>query len=84
VPSQRRPLSGAQTGARAQKALRIGMLVIVSKTVSGFWVRRGFKSLPLRSTKRVSSRDPLRRSGLRSRGPFQSVRGSPLASVQVH
>jgi hypothetical protein len=41
--------TGAQTGARAQKVLQIVMLVIVSKTVSGFWVRRGFKSLPLRS-----------------------------------
>jgi hypothetical protein len=25
---------------------------VVSKTVSGLWVRRGFKSLPLRSTEK--------------------------------
>jgi len=43
---------GAQTGARAQKALQIAILTIVSKTVSGFWVRRGFKSLPLRLTEK--------------------------------
>jgi hypothetical protein len=55
--------AGAQTGARAQKTLQIAMLAIVSKTVSGFSVRRGFKSLPLRSPSgfRVGTRFRCRR-----------------------
>jgi hypothetical protein len=43
-----RLLAGARTGAQASKYLQIAIFVAVSKTVSGLWVRRGFKSLPLR------------------------------------
>jgi hypothetical protein len=41
-------LAGEQTGGPAGKLLQIRIFVPVSKTVSGLWVRRGFKSLPLR------------------------------------
>src|SRR5260370_16940930 len=40
----------------------------ISKTVAGFWVRRGFKSLPLRSTPLTSSR-----SGAVSPSPHDRV-----------
>jgi hypothetical protein len=42
-----------------RKTLQIDMFVPVSKTVSGSWVRRGFKSRPLRSLSRIplSERD---------------------------
>jgi hypothetical protein len=41
--------TGEQTGERETQSLQIGAFVGVSKTVSGGFVRRGFKSLPLRS-----------------------------------
>src|SRR5258708_9827659 len=40
----------------------------VSKTVSGFWVRRGFKSLPLRSITRRRALVDVNRSGWAGKG----------------
>jgi hypothetical protein len=75
--SQRRRLAGAQTGARTQKALQIRMSVEVSKTVSGLWVRRGFKSLPLRSYR--ANPLAMRVCAYSTRRTF-----SPPKSVEVH
>jgi hypothetical protein len=41
-------MTGEQTGERPKNSLQISDLRAVSKTVSGGFVRRGFKSLPLR------------------------------------
>jgi hypothetical protein len=57
---RQRPSSHARTGLlgwrtawrTTRKAPANGFFEAVSKTVSGLWVRRGFKSLPLRSTEK--------------------------------
>ena len=41
-------MTGEQTGERRENSLQMSYFRTVSKTVSGGFVRRGFKSLPLR------------------------------------
>jgi hypothetical protein len=51
APGPTSTVAGAQTGAQRRSMAQASGCAAVSKTVSGSWVRRGFKSLPLRSTR---------------------------------
>jgi len=72
---------GEQTGERGSNTLQIAVFSAVSKTVAGGSVGRGFKSLPLRSTKRGAAR---RRSASTGCGGCYDRWLNPLKSTSVH
>ena len=73
-------LAGARTGARAQKSLQIDTYVKVSKIARRRQAPRGFKSLPLRSTKRCA---PPRRTAPGVAAVSETVSSSPWKSALV-
>jgi hypothetical protein len=80
---RRPPKSGEQTGERKQNSLHIAFFARSRKPLS-VSADRGFKSLPLRSTKRVPNSEPASEEDVRFRKLFQSVRRSPQTSPEVH
>jgi hypothetical protein len=62
------PMTGEQTGERQENYLQITHFRAVSKTVSGGFVRRGFKSLPLRFSSSAMSIPSVGGAGLRPAG----------------